>query len=808
VTLVGLSAFSKSAVRTRARLNESEHDSGFRLIQSEPIVLWGGRARRRLFAGAMALALAPAMAHASPRETKLPALPTFAPPKPATVAPPPDDGLQDGGFYIEADQLTDDDTTHIVTATGHVEARYGGRTLRANKLSYSVATGVVTATGDVTIVNPDGSAEFSQSAVLDREMSQGVAMAFSTRLKAVGLQEDITIAADSVVRRSPTLTEMNEAVFTPCTVCAKNPVPTWSIRAKQVIDDKKKHILLFRNAVIEIHGVPVFYTPVIWEPDPDVKRQSGLLIPEVNISSLRGVSYEQPYLQVISPSEDLVLSPQINTKVNPFLNLDWRKRFYTGSIDVRAGYTYEEDFNSDGDKLGNATSRSYILAKGLFAIDKYWDWGFTAERASDPLIFDRYGVAQPFEDRGLYAADDRRLISQLYTTRQDDNSYVSIAAIDVQGLRSTDVNASFPAIAPLIEARYDPDVPILGGRLRIEGSGVVLVRDESPTDPTLPGVDSRRATFDADWQRTFIFGPGLRLDAFLDARADVYSLASLPAPYAKDVTVTRSVPTGGFTLSWPFFKSDGPLTWVVQPIAQVAISPVVRQDPRIPNEDSVDFEFDYTNLFQIDKSPGFDIVDSGQRLNVGAEATVESTSGFAATGLVGREFRAQPDPSLPLRTGLAGTMSDWIAYADITPIKNVHLFTSWRLDSRSFGINRLEAGADVNTSRFDGQVRYLQEAQGPSGTRVQDLDFHAEWFVLGNWGISAYGAKEFTSGAWRQQEFGIVYRDKCIRFEVLYRRDNTFNGVLGPSSGVGFRLSLATLSNSIYAASETSTPAP
>lgn len=767
-----------------------------------------GRARRRLFAGALALALTPAIAQASPRETKLPALPSFAPPKPVPVTPPPDDGLQDGGFYIEADQLTDDDTTHVVTASGHVEARYGGRTVRADALTYSVATGVVTATGDVTVVNPDGSAEFSQSAVLDRVMSQGVAMAFSTRLKAVGLQEDVTIAADSVVRRSPTVTEMNEAIFTPCTVCAKNPTPTWSIRARQVVDDKTRHTLTFHNAVIQIHGVPIFYTPVIWEPEPDVKRQSGLLIPEITVSSLRGFSYEQPYLQVISPSEDLVLSPQINTKVNPFLNVDWRKRFYDGAIDVRAGYTYEEDFNSNGDKLGNSTSRSYILAKGLFALDPYWQWGFTAERASDPLIFDRYGVADPFVDRGLYAADDRRLISQLFTTRQDQDSYFSIAAIDVQGLRSTDVNATFPAVAPLIEAHYDPQEAILGGRLRLEASGVVLVRDDSPTDPALPGIDSRRGTLDADWQRTFIFGPGLRMDAFLDTRADFYSLASLPAPYAKDATVTRSVPTGGFTLSWPLFKADGPFTWVVQPIAQLAISPVVRQDPRIPDEDSVDFEFDYTNLFQIDKSPGFDIVDSGQRLNLGAEATVQADTGFEATGLVGREFRAQPDPDLPARTGLSGTLSDWIAYADVTPIRNVHLFTSWRLDSRTFGINRLEAGVDVNTSRFDGQIRYLQEAQDPSGNRVQDLDFHGEWFVLGNWGVSAYGAREFTSGVWRDEEFGVVYRDKCIRVEVLYRRTNTFNGVLGPSSGVGFRLSLATLSNTIYAASEPNSSAP
>ena len=95
----------------------------------------------------------------------------------------------------------------------------------------------------------------------------------------------------------------------------------------------------------------------------------GLLIPQVDVSSLRGFSWEQPYLQVISPSEDIVLSPQINTKVNPFLNAEWRKRFYSGAIDIRAGYTYEQDFDSSGDKLGNPTSRTYVLGKGLFQID-------------------------------------------------------------------------------------------------------------------------------------------------------------------------------------------------------------------------------------------------------------------------------------------------------------------------------------------------------------------------------------------------------------------------------------------------------
>ncbi|HZZ88866.1 MAG TPA: LPS assembly protein LptD [Caulobacteraceae bacterium] len=768
------------------------------------------RGQRALFAGAVAaLALAPQLAGASPREYPLPPLPHMGapPPRPQPI-PPPDDGLGQNGFYIESDELIDDEGSHTVSARGQVEARYRNRVVRADEVDYDTASGVVTAKGDVTIVNEDGTSEFSQSAVLDRQLSVGVAMAFSSRLK-----DNITLAAASVARKSPDITELNQAIFTPCPVCARHPVPTWSIQAAKVVENKKKKIIYFRHAVIRVRGVPLLYVPVLWEPDPSVKRQSGLLIPQINTSSLRGLSYEQPYLQVISPSEDLVISPQFNTKVNPFLNLDWRKRFYSGAIDVRAGYTYEEDFDSHGDKLGNPTSRSYVLAKGLFAIDDAWSWGFTAERASDPLIFDRYGIADPFSERGLYAADDRRLISQLFTTRQDSNSYISVAAIDVQGLRSTDVNSTFPLVAPLVEARYEPDSPVLGGRLRIDGSGVVLTRDQSPTDPTLPGVDSRRGTVEADWQRSFIFANGMRLDPFADVRADVYGLGDLPqttppTPGAKNATVTRTIPTIGATLSWPFVKREGNLSIVLEPIAQIALSPVIRQDPRIPDEDSVDFEFDQTNLFQFDKAPGFDLIDTGQRLNIGGRATATTDDGLYGSVLVGRSFRAQADPAIPARTGLQGTTSDWIFATDATPVKGVRFFTSWRLDGRSFSVNRLEAGADFVTSRFDGQVRYLQEAQDPTGQRVQDLDFHGEFFVLKNWGLTAYGAREFNTGVWREQDFGVVYKDDCIRVEVVYRRDNTFNGVLGPSEGVGVRLSLATFNNSVYARPETDTPAP
>ena len=70
---------------------------------------------------------------------------------------------------------------------------------------------------------------------------------------------------------------------------------------------------------------------------------------------------------------------------------------------MRAGYTYEQDFDPPQPTPPRRRLR-ICLAKGLFAIDDNWNWGFTAERASDPLIFDRYGVADPF----MTAASTRR----------------------------------------------------------------------------------------------------------------------------------------------------------------------------------------------------------------------------------------------------------------------------------------------------------------------------------------------------------------------------------------------------------------
>lgn len=727
-------------------------------------------------------------------------------PGPATVASTGPDGLSPGAIYLEADQVLREDAAPKTSASGEVEARYDGRNLRADTLVYDEAKGVLEAS-NVEIFNPDGSVEFARELVMDEDMQAGVARGFSARLP-----QNVKIAAASAVRRSETINELNRVIYTPCDICAdsENKTPTWSIQAEKVVQDGERQLVHYRHAVFRLFGAPVFYLPLFWHPDPQAERTSGLLTPSISASDRRGFSYEQPYLFVLSDYSDLTLSPQINAKVEPFLNARYRKRFYSGEIDVRGGYTYAQDFDATG-RFGDTTSRSYILARGAFAINEEWDWGFTAERSSDDLLFDKYEIGEVYQSRGPYIADDRRLISQIYAVRQDDDSYLSVAAFDIQGLRPDDDDRTFPTVAPLVEGRWSPDVSVAGGRLRLRANAVALERDLSPSSTSaiyVPGLDSRRVVAQADWRRGFTTPGGIRLEPFANLRADAYSLGDVPLEGFGGRNETRLMGTLGADVSWPFYRRFNKMTAVIEPLLQVMASPQPEQirtgfnaagDPVYLNEDSLAFEFDETNLLMANRFPGFDLMEGGMRANVAARGSLLWDDGRRATVLVGRSFRDQEELAFPERTGLRDTASDWIVAAQAQPIRGVSAFGRARLDGDSLEVRRAEAGANLALARGSGFFRYLWDDLDINGVKRENLDLGGELFLTQNWGITAYGNRDMVQKGWVVRDIGVVYRDECTRIEVIYRREDTVVGRLGPSESVAVRLTLATLGEPIYA---------
>jgi LPS-assembly protein len=709
---------------------------------------------------------------------------------PSAGANEADDGLGADGLFLEAETITDE--AGVRTARGTVEARYQGRTVRADEVVYNVATRVVTARGNTRLINADGSVQYADEIQLDDEFSAGVALGFATRLPGAEPGQPVSkIAAASAVRRSPTITELNRAIYTPCNLCTPEGTskePTFSIQAERITQNRDLRAITFRNAALRIGGVPVAYVPFFATPDPTAERASGFLPPGIGISDRRGFTYEQPYLYVISPSSDITIAPQINTKVNPFLNLEYRKRFYSGEITARFGYTYERDFNEE-EKFGDMTSRSFLLARGVFNFTPEWRWGFSAERTSDDLLFEKYGIDDVYETRGLYEPDNRRLLSQLYSVRQTERSYVSVAALAFQGLRFGDDDARFPIVAPLVEARYEPEGPVLGGRLRVLGSTAVLQRSE--------GVDSRRATAEVDWRRSFTYASGVRIEPFAMARTDAYSVGGQTG--VEDGSKIRGYATAGLDVSMPFFRPLRNGSIVLEPMAQLVVSNESDRDALIPNEDSISFEFDETNLFEPNKFPGFDRFEGGVRLNAGFRATADLGGGRGGAVLIGRSFRAEEDPVFPGRVGLRERASDWVVSAQLNPGYGLSFFNRARLDNDTLELQRSETRVSYSSTRVYATVGHLRDVLDVNGRAREEIDFAASAKVYRNFGVVAAGSGDLEArrnnselDLFRRRDLGVFYEDECLRFEVVYEREQG-DPRLGPSNSIRVRLTLATL---------------
>ena len=796
-----------------------------------------GSLRHRLLAGAAALALASLGGVAHGQDAPL-------------AGQPGDDGLATDAAYIEADAASREGDLITAEAAGadRVLARFRGVTLRAGQVTYDLRLGIATADRQVEFVDPDGNVVFASHLELDSDLRTGVAVDFATRF-----QGGASLMAATAVRRSENVNELNYALFTPCPICDSegNPrEPSIAIQAEKVIQDEELRAILYRNAIFRIGGAPVFYLPFFAHPDPTVERASGFLTPTPSYDEGRGLSLEVPYLRVISQSEDWLISPQLNTEVAPFLNLQWRRRFHDGIIVARAGYTYEYsfgDFDLDGDgdaesnvKYGDRTSRSFLLSHGRFNPAGPWRWGFTIERVSDKTLFDRYDIRDPYQDNGLYYGDQRRLITQIYAERQTARSYVSLAAFTVQSLRVTrfdpvtpalnefEADGALPIVAPLIEARWEPSGPVLGGRLRLRGSAVSLYRDDFVGSPVLrpeiipggpvaglPGVDARRITGEAEWRRSMISALGVRWEPFLDFRTDLYSVADLPPMMGlTEGAISRIRATAGLDVSYPLFRQVGPgAVLILEPMAQLSATTRSELDPRIPNEDSQTLELDESSLFQIDRFPGYDLYEGGLRLTVGGRATLNWNEGRRVSLFLGRSYRADeerafltPVPDAPLQlydpSGLASQSSDWVVQGSFSPSDRVRGWGHATIDA-SGEIRRAEAAVDGRWGpRNLATISYIVDRSnplaGPLNRNYEFVQVSGQQFVYGNWGLAVSGIADLERDIVTRSEVGLLFDDDCFRFEIGYRRDNTRVRPTGPSEGIYVRLNLATFGGTGY----------
>lgn len=681
-----------------------------------------------------------------------------------------------------ADQLTHDDQNQMVTATGNVEFIHRGRLLKADEVRYDLTREVVTAYRNVVLMEKNGDVHFADQLELNRDMRDGFVTALRTTLA-----DGSRFTAKTGERKGGRSIVMQDATYTPCEPCklAPSKPPIWQLRAATVTHDNVDKTVTYKNARLEVMGVPVAYTPYFSHPDGTIKQKSGFLTPSFKLDSQNGTSVGGRYYWAIDPSRDATFGTEVYTGQAPRLMGEYRQLFDDAELQMEGSLTYSGRDDSVGGRTVSIDSelRGHAKIKGLWDMNDLWRSGIDMNVASDEQYFRQYDIL---------SADV--IDNQIYAERFDGRDYASIRALAFQDLRTSDRNTDQPNILPEIESSfYGNPGDILGGRWRVDASALGLERSGS-------GDDLGRMSSALSWQRRDIAPIGVVTQIDASVRGDAYYAFDRDeeSPTDTDKTKTRLFPMVNAQVSYPLIKLMDTVDMMFEPIASVTLVTNQDEDDSIVNEDSQDIQLDAGNLFEPNRFPGLDRVEDLSRVTYGARTGLTAADGSMAELFLGQSYRFQDDDNpFPENSGLATQQSDIVGRLKFAYQKYMTLDYGFQLGNEDFESVRHELDHGMTFGPFSLNTRYLYakaiEGIGVEGSREQ-IQSYGTYQLADEWRLRAGANYDLgEDDGLRKALLGLDYLGQCVTLSATAQRNLTNESTGESSTELFLRLGLKNL---------------
>lgn len=684
---------------------------------------------------------------------------------------------------LYADEIIHEKETGTITARGHVEIEREGRVLRADVVTYNDKTDIMTASGHVRLDEPSGEIIYVDYAELTGDLKTG----FVNRVRMT-LSDNARFVANRGERKNAHTSHFDHAVYSPCNLCKVNPQnpPFWQVKAKHVVFDEKAQDIYYTDALIEMFGIPTFYTPYLRHPAPNVKRRSGLLSLTMNQSTALGWFGIMEYFWVISQDKDITLTPMIRGNGNGVLAVQYRQRLekgqfsFDGSIDPGAKVV---------DNKGNTLKESHrvrwhIAPEGKYNFTEHIRGGFRVERVSDQTYLRRYSH--------LGLSGRTFLTSNVYGEGFWGRSYASVQNYAFQGLREGDKNATTPFLLPWITVHYLGKPDSWGGRWSLDGDGLVLTRQE--------GTRYGRLSATSGWQKPYVSTWGDMYTIGAKLRTDLYEVHNYNPPNnltKYNANIFRVFPQAYATWNYPFFRQWRSYRVVLEPVMGIVGAPNLSQPTKLPNEDSLFIEFNDTDVMSESRFAGLDRIDGGSRFNYGV-----NLAGFSGetgnTGLFVGQSLAFQDPGQYLdKTGLDKRLSDVVARLKYNYKGWLHFKTRFLLDRTTFHFHRNETNASIGKPilRFSTDYIHLPILKkNPDDDSRKQIRLTLSSDFLDNWSASITTTRNMGKRSQTlSQGISLTYHNECFTFTNTLTKKFYSDRDLSPGLIYMFRISFKNL---------------
>lgn len=700
---------------------------------------------------------------------------------------PPGQPVAAGEIAFEAERIDYDDDAETVTASGNVQVSRDGSRLWADQVVWDRKAGTVVARGDVALVNAKGDKAYADEMDVTESLRDGV---IDNLLIVTG--KDNRLAADRGTRTGD-IYVLEHAAYTPCRVaddhgCPREP--TWQIQADRVVLDNARERVRYDNARVKLLGMPLIPLPGLRHSIGE-DGGSGLLVPDVGYDRRNGFQYAQPYYWRLAANRDLTLTPHVYSAVLPMIEGNYRALLSRGAYQITGFATVSavtplagETITTTRDKL-----RGYVAASGKFQLDPLWSVSGSLRYVTDRTFLNRYDINH--EDR---------LRSTISVERAGARSYLTIAGWDFQSLRSGDPSGQVPVAIPAIDYRLRTTDPLFGGRIQLQANSLAILRTQ--------GQDTQRAFLGISWTQSRLTGLGQEVSLTGYARGDVYHSAqnalSPTLIYRGDPGwQTRGIAALALDMRWPFIGKVAGGTQRIVPRVQLVLAPRLA-NLNVPNEDARAIDLEDSNLFALNRFPGYDRFEDSSRITYGFDYRLDRPN-FAFDATIGQSFRIDERATvLPNGTGLSDRLSDIVGRSRLRYKDFVAVTHRFRLDKDNLAVRRNEIEATIGSQRTYVEVGYLRLDRNITAG-VEDLRDVEEvrvgarialarhWSVFGSTNIDLTGQSDDPQSTLSgfepvRHRLGVAYQDDCVELGLTWRRD--YQTVGDAQRGNSFQLRL------------------
>jgi len=660
-------------------------------------------------------------------------------------------------IYLEADNLTYGENGTTISALGNAKLFYKNYTIEADEISYNQNIDQVVAIGNITMSEKNNIRLEASKIILSNELKEG----FIEGANMI-LQDGSKIRAESgEINTNENI--FRNANYTFCEKCIKDPnCPyTWEFVADEVVHDQSNKKLVFKNIKFKLFDKTIFGIPNFSYPDFSVKRQSGFLLPSYNYSNFYGHGIKTPYLYVIDESSDITFSPFTTSRQGPLFDIEYRKKMRDNS-DIRVNPTFIYQANPSSIAPGNEKLRASLKTDATMVINDKFEWGWNATFASDETYMRKYGL----DPRTKYN-------SNIYIEGLHNKNYISLAAINYKNLLN-EVETPQASLLPRFDYIHTLDLPYIDN-ITISANIVNTKREQED--------EQLRITNEINWKDRYVTNNGVVISPNLSLRNDWIN--SYDESDNQNTKLNRFSSDLSTTFAWPFFNKTSYGKQIIEPKIALGFINDEKTSQDLINEDSKTFNFNTINLFENNRSLGFDRVDSGSKIMIGLDYFLDDLFGGNFEMSVGKSLRLDDYSNYFDKkwSGTNGYNSDIVGAISYKYNKSLFFDYKTRYNEKDneFDVNELnfqikkpkKYSLGLNYTKIAADANWLNSniSDPQNHVGLNEISGLAEFNLTNDWSVISSGTFNIETDQFLKSQIGLRFDDECLAFDIAYREN-------------------------------------